>query len=52
MLLPFYGQEYVENNVLCLSAAIDAIRGTQPLDSEIVAREVGLSAYPFWPEAP
>jgi hypothetical protein len=43
MLLPFYGQEYVENNVLCLSAAIEEIRGTQPLDSECVARQIGVS---------
>ena len=51
MLLPFYGQEYVESNVLCLSAAIDAIRDTQPLDSKAIAREAGLARYPFWPAA-
>jgi hypothetical protein len=51
MLLPFYGQDYVESNVLCLSAAIAAIRATQPLDSDVIAREVGLSRYPFWPVA-
>jgi hypothetical protein len=51
MLLPFYGQEYVESNVLCLSAAIDAIRETQSLDSDVIARDVGLSRYPFWPAA-
>jgi hypothetical protein len=49
MLLPFYGQEYIESNVLCLDAAIGAIRDTQPLDSNAIAREVGLSRYPFWP---
>ena len=51
MLLPFYGQEYVESNVLCLSAAIDAIRHTQALDSDVIARDVGLARYPFWPAA-
>ncbi len=49
MLLPFYGQEYVERHVLCLGVAIDAIRDTQPLDSDAIAREVGLSRYSFWP---
>jgi hypothetical protein len=51
MLPPFYGQEYVESNVLCLSAAIDAIRETQSLDSYVIARDVGLSRYPFWTAA-
>jgi hypothetical protein len=51
MLLPFRGQEYVASNVLCLSLAIDAIRDTQPLGSEAIAREVGLVRYPFWPAA-
>ncbi len=50
-LLPFHGQEYIESNVLCLSAAIDAIRDTQPLGSDAIARDVGLSRYPFWPAA-
>lgn len=51
MLLPFYGQDYVKSNVLCLAAAIDAIRVTQPLDSDAIAREAGMSSYPFWPAA-
>jgi hypothetical protein len=51
MLLPFLGQEYVESNVLRLHAAIGAIRDTQPLDSDAIARETGLSDYPFWPAA-
>lgn len=51
MLLGFYGQDYVESNVLCLMTSIDAIRQTQPLDAEKIAREVGLSRYPFWPPA-
>jgi hypothetical protein len=51
MLLPFHGLDYVERNVLCLSAAIDAIRETQSLDSDVIARTVGLSRYPFWPAA-
>jgi len=34
------------------SAAIDAIRDTQPLDSDAIARETGLSRDPFWPAAP
>lgn len=49
MLLPFYGQEYIESNVLCLYAAIGGIRDTQPLDSDTIAREAALSRYPFWP---
>jgi hypothetical protein len=48
MLLPFYGQAYVQNNVLCLGAAINAVRDTQRLDGPTIAREVGLSRYPFW----
>ncbi len=51
MLLPFHGQEYIEDNVLCLYAAIGAIRETQPLDSNMIAREAGLTRYPFWPAA-
>lgn len=51
MLLTFYGQEYVDSNVLCLGAAIDAICDTQPLDCDEIAREIGLSRYPFWPAA-
>lgn len=51
MLLPFFGQEYVKSNVLCLGAAIDAIRDTQPLGSDAIARDAGLSHYPFWPAA-
>jgi hypothetical protein len=51
MLLPFYGQEYFESNVLCLSAADDAIRNTQALDPDVIARDVGLARYPFWPAA-
>ncbi|WP_205697555.1 hypothetical protein [Conexibacter sp. SYSU D00693] len=43
MLLPFYGQEYIESNVLTLYAAIGAIRETQPLASNAIAREVGLA---------
>lgn len=42
VLLSFYGQEYVESNVLCLGAAIDAIRDTQPLGSDAIERDVGL----------
>jgi hypothetical protein len=30
---------------------INAIRQTQPLDADRIAREVGLSRYPFWPAA-
>jgi hypothetical protein len=51
MLLPFCGHDYVESNVLCLGTAIAAVRATQPLDSDVIAREVGLSRYPFWPAA-
>ena len=51
MLLGFYGHEYVESNVLCLSAGIDAIRDTQPLDSDTIARAAGLARYPFWQAA-
>jgi hypothetical protein len=51
MLLPFYGQQYIEDNVLCLHVAIDAIRETQALDSDVIAREAGLTRYPFWPAA-
>ena len=52
MLLPFHGQEYIESNVLCLYARpSDAIRDTQPLGSDAIARDVGLSRYPFWPAA-
>lgn len=51
MLLGFYGQEYVETNVLCLITGINAIRQTHPLDAEKIAPEVGLSHYPFWPPA-
>ncbi len=49
MLLPFYGHEYVESNVLCLGAAIEAVRATQTLGSDAIARDVGLRRYPFWP---
>jgi hypothetical protein len=51
MLLPFYGQKYVEDRVLPLHAGIAAIRDAQPLDSDAIAREVGRSRYPFWPAA-
>jgi hypothetical protein len=51
MLLPFYGQKYIEDNVLCLYVAIGALRETQPLDLDVIAREVGLARYPFWPAA-
>jgi hypothetical protein len=51
MLLGFYGQQYVESNVLCLMTGINAIRQTQPLDTDTIAREVGVSRYPFWPPA-
>lgn len=51
MLLPFRGQEYIVRNVLCLREAIDAICDMQPLSSDAIAREVGLSRYPFWPAA-
>lgn len=51
MLLPFHGRDYVKSNVLCLGAAIAAIRTTQPLDPDVIAREVGLSRYPYWPAA-
>lgn len=51
MLLPFYGQDYVARNVLCLGAAIAAIRETQALDPDLIVREVGLVRYPFWPAA-
>lgn len=49
MLLPFRGQKYVEETVLCLHDAIEAIRKDQPLDAEAVAADVGLARYPFWP---
>lgn len=49
MFLAFHGQEYVESNVLCLCTALGAIRETQPLGSDAIARDVGLSRYPFWP---
>lgn len=48
MFLPFYGQKYIEDNLLCLYAALGAIRDTQPLDSNVIAREAGLAGYPFW----
>jgi hypothetical protein len=51
MMLPFYGQKYIEDNVLCLYVAIGALRETQPLDPDVIAREVGLARYPFWPAA-
>jgi hypothetical protein len=51
MLIGFYGLPYVESNVLCLMTGINAIRQTQPLDADKLAREIGLSRYPFWPPA-
>jgi hypothetical protein len=49
MLLAFRGQQFVERTILCLSEAIEAIRKDQPLDPEVIAAEVGLVRYPFWP---
>lgn len=51
MLLPFRGQKYVEERILCLHEAIEVIRNDQVLDPEAVAAEVGLGRYPFWPAA-
>lgn len=51
MLLPFYGHKHVVDNVLCLRTALEAIRETQPLGSDAIARSVGLTRYPFWPQA-
>lgn len=51
MFLGFYGQEYVERNILCLYTALNAIRETQPLGSDAIAREAGIARYPFWPAA-
>ncbi|RYG55950.1 MAG: hypothetical protein EON56_04920 [Alphaproteobacteria bacterium] len=48
MFLAFYGQEYVERNILSLYTALNAIRETQPLDGNSLAREVGISRYPYW----
>lgn len=51
MLVGFYGQQYVESNIMCLMTGIAAIRQAQPLDPEKLAHEVGVSTYPFWPPA-